>query len=153
MRALTIIIVVTLLFVGAFVVGETCWWANETIEVVHEEFGPRALLAKYEWFKDASATLDKKVADITVLRGNIESLSSMYEGQSRSEWSRYDLQEYNLLTAELRGLIASYNTLASTYNSEMVKFNWRFANRGELPEGAEEPLPREYKPYNYQLTK
>jgi len=29
----------------------------------------------------------------------------------------------------------------------MAKFNWAFANVGELPKGADRPLPREFKPY------
>lgn len=41
----------------------------------------------------------------------------------------------------------SYNSLAADYNSQMAKFNWRFANKGDLPPGATDPLPREFKPY------
>lgn len=42
---------------------------------------------------------------------------------------------------------ASYNSLAVEYNAAMAKINFSFTNIGELPKGASQPLPREYKPY------
>jgi hypothetical protein len=45
------------------------------------------------------------------------------------------------------GIKASYRTLAAEYNAAMAKFNYRFANAGDLPEGATEPLPREFATY------
>lgn len=121
--------------------------ATTTVQVAGEQFGPRALLTKYEWFKDASAALDKKVADVSVYQVRLSSLESAYTGQRRSEWPRDDREQYAIWSSEVAGVKASYNTLASEYNAEMAKFNWRFANRGMLPEGASAPLPREYKPY------
>ena len=41
-------------------------WFGEATTVAHQEFGPKAMLVKYEWFKDASAGLDKKQANILV---------------------------------------------------------------------------------------
>ena len=46
-----------------------------------------------------------------------------------------------------------HNQLCAEYNSAMSKFNYRFTNIGDLPEGATEPLPREYKPYINKLIK
>ena len=50
-------------------------WFGETARVTQEEFGPRAMLEKYEWFKDAAAQLEKKQADITVYDGRITTMN------------------------------------------------------------------------------
>jgi hypothetical protein len=120
---------------------------SEAVDVGVEEAGPRALLKKYQWFKDASAQLDKKQADIKVYEARFKSMEDGYKGQRRSEWAREDREQYNLWTSEVAGIKASYNGLAAEYNAAMVKINWAFCNKGELPKGAEQPLPREYKPY------
>jgi hypothetical protein len=116
---------------------------GEAAEVAQEEFGPRALLKKYEQFKDQSAMLDKKVADIGVYEVNLAEFDSM----DRKEMDRFDKAEKAQLKLELAGLKASYNKLAAEYNSNMSKFNYEFCNVGTLPKGATEPLPREFKPY------
>ena len=120
---------------------------GEAVDVGMEEAGPRALLKKYQWFKDASAQLDKKQADIKVYEARFKSMEEGYKGQRRSEWAREDREQYNLWTSELAGIKASYNGLAAEYNSAMAKINWAFCNQGDLPKGADQPLPREYKPY------
>ena len=51
---------------------------------------------------------------------------------------------------EVSGITAGLNALASEYNAQMAKWNWRFTNVGQLPKGATEALPREFKPYQYQ---
>ena len=127
--------------------GYTLGWFQEAAQVTREEFGPRALLQKYEWFKDASAQLDKKRVDIRVYEARLEALEAAYDGAQRRDWDRVDKQQGNLWQAELAGVISSYNGLAAEYNAEMSKFNWRFANVGELPRGATQALPREYRPY------
>ena len=129
------------------VTGYSLGWFKEATEVTREEFGPRALLQKYEWFKDASAQLDKKRVDIRVYEARLEAMEAAYDGIERSDWDRVDKQQGNLWQAELAGVISSYNGLAAEYNAEMSKFNWRFANVGELPLGATKALPREYRPY------
>lgn len=116
-------------------------------KVAKDEFSASALLNKYEWFKDASAELDKKQADIQVYQVRLNNLESMYEGESRKDWARADINNYNLWQSEVAGVIASFNGLAAEYNAQMSKFNWQFTNAGTLPAGASEPLPREYKPY------
>lgn len=124
-----------------------CRVASETVEVAHDQFGPKALLAKYEWFKNTAAALDKKVADIGVYESRLEALQQTYGATPRAKWSREDREQYNLWLSEEVGVKASYNQLAAEYNAQMAKFNWQFANSGTLPPGAEKPLPREYKPY------
>lgn len=124
-----------------------CGACQEAADVAHEEFGPRALLTKYEQFKDMSAALDKKVADISVYDSRAKFMQKGYDTLPRHEWPREDREQYNLWQTEVAGIKASYNTLAAEYNSQMAKFNYRFANVGELPKGATQPLPRKYKPY------
>ena len=123
---------------------------SEAVDVAVDEAGPRALLKKYQWFKDASAQLDKKTADIKVYDARFKSMEEGYKGQRRSEWAREDREQFNLWSSELAGIKASYNGLAAEYNSAMAKINWAFCNQGDLPKGADVPLPREYKPYVVQ---
>jgi len=134
-------------FIGLAIVSNVLWFAGEANQVAKEEFGPRAMLEKYEWFKDAAAQLDAKVASIEVYEAQMKSMEESYGGEPRRNWTRDDREQYNQWSTESMGLKLSYNNLAAEYNSQMAKFNWRFANAGELPPGATKPLPREYKPY------
>jgi len=122
-------------------------FAQEGVDVAQKEVGPAALLKKYEWFKDASAQLDKKQADVKVYQRRITAMDGTYNGTLRKDWPRTDLEQYNVWTSEVAGVKASYNGLAADYNAQMAKANWVFANKGTLPQGADQPLPREYKPY------
>ncbi len=144
-----LIVVVAGLGIGAvnFVIG----YVNDGAQVVREETSPRALLNKYEWFKDASAQLDAKKANIAAQELRLKALTDAYvvegKAQPRSQWARTDLESFNQITAEVSGLKASYNDLAAQYNAQMVKINFAFANVGQLPQGAANPLPREYRAY------
>lgn len=135
------------MFVILWVLASVMGWFGEAAQVAREEFGPRAMLEKYEWFKSASAELDKKRADIKVYSTRMSAVESSYAGTVRTKWDRTDKEQYNLWQSELAGVKASYNGLAAEYNAQMAKFNWAFANAGQLPQGASQPLPREYKPY------
>lgn len=128
------------------VAGYAAGWFSEAAQVARDEFGPREALRKYEWFKDAAAQLDKKRADIGIYQDQIASYAADY-GEARSKWPRDIRREAGQRRVELLGVRASYNSLAAEYNAQMAKFNYRFANVGELPAGATEPLPREFKPY------
>ncbi len=144
------IITAALLVLG--VAGNVLGWFGETSQVVREQVGPRALLQKYEWFKNASAALDAKVADISIYETRLKSLADQYKNADgtaipRNKWARADVESYNQQSAEVAGVKASYNSLAAEYNAQMSKINYAFTNVGQLPAGAEKPLPREYKPY------
>jgi len=128
-------------------IGYTCGLFREGGKVVQEEFGPSALLTKYEWFKDSAAELEKKRADISVYRERVKSMEEDYGSTPRKDWDRTDKEQLSIWRSEVAGVIASYNGLAAEYNAQMAKFNWRFANVGELPKGADDPLPREFKAY------
>jgi Tfp pilus assembly protein PilV len=116
-------------------------------ETAYKEFNASALLKKYEYFKDISSQLDKKVADLSVFTVKIKSLKADYVGKDRSKWARDDREQLSIWQSELDGMKASYNELAAQYNSAMSKFNYAFCNVGSLPKGAADPLPREFKPY------
>ena len=138
---------IAILIVFAFLPISCMRACSEAADVAHEEFGPRELLRKYEWFKDCSAQLDKKKADIKIYESRLELLEGVYGDERRSDWAKEDREQYNLWAVEVAGVRASYNSLAAEYNSQMSKFNWRFTNAGQLPKGAVETLPREYKQY------
>jgi hypothetical protein len=136
-----------LLIMALVLMGTVCSVCGNVNRVVQKEFYPNALLRKYEWFKDASASLDKKIADIEVYSSRFQALESSYAGQPRTAWAREDREQWAVWQSEVAGVKASYNGLAAEYNAQMVKFNWRFTNVGDLPPGSTMPLPREYKPY------
>lgn len=130
--------------------GSVFGWFGEAATVAKEEFGARAMLQKYEWFKDSSAELDKKKADIAVYKTRITALQQDYEGVARKDWPRTDREQMSIWRSEHSGVVASFNGLAAEYNAQMAKFNWSFTNAGQLPQGASETLPREFKTYTQE---
>ena len=134
----------------AGVVGAMFGWFGEAQQVARQELGPQALLEKYTWFKDASANLDKLQADIGVYQVRISALEDDYKGTPRKDWPRDSREQLATWRAEVAGIAAAYNGLAAEYNAAMVKTHWQFANAGELPQGAGDPVKREYRPYKEQ---
>ena len=138
------------LFIVSVVIGGLGFvsgWFGEAATVAQEEFGPEAALEKYEWFKNASAQLDKKRADIKVYEANVQDLESDYEGTPRSKWDRVDKQQLSQWKMEVSGIKASFNSLAAEYNANSAKFNWKMFDTGKAPDGSNYPLPRTIKPY------
>lgn len=128
-------------------VFRACNAADEAAAVAQEQFGARATLEKYEWFKDAASKLDAKMATLTIYQNRFKDLKEQYGETPRGQWARDDREQWSIWRSEAAGIAASYNTLAAQYNAQMSKFNWRFAEAGNLPAGATNPLPREFKPY------
>jgi hypothetical protein len=147
MSDIAVALVVIAIIVIACIFAIIMFFTGGAANVAAKELNPSVLQDKYEWFKDASAQLDAKIANIEVYQGRINRLQNIYNGTPRNQWNRADIDQINLYESEVGGIKASYNSLASTYNSEMSKWNWRFTNVGDLPEGATKVLPREYKPY------
>ena len=85
---------------------------NSTMNVIHKEFSTEALLKKYEYFKDLSASIDAKRANILLMSSTL---------------SKDDKQSMT----ELIGVVSIHNQLCSEYNSAMSKFNYRFTNIGD----------------------
>lgn len=150
MRVFSAIVLVLVLFMVAGVTLTVCGLVGGAVDngakVIQKEFYPDALLRKYEWFKDASAALDAKQADMKVYDVRLKSLNESYQGVNRRQWPRDDREQYSIWLSEAAGIRASYNQLASEYNSEMVKWNKSFMNTGKMPDGGK-PLPREYRTY------
>ena len=144
-----VLVLISLLF-SIVLLGHMLGWFGEAAQVAQEQFGPRAMLKKYETFKDQAAALDAKRANIEASKARMKNMEQTYAGVPRTHWARPDLEQYNLWSTEVAGMLASYNDLAAQYNAEMAKVNWRFANAGDLPAGATVPLPREFKPYESQ---
>jgi hypothetical protein len=126
-----------------------CSWLSEGAAVAREELGPRALLKKYEEFKDMHAMLAKKQADIKILAQGLADWDELYD-VPRGQWPRDERQQYAQDKQALAGLKLSFNALAAQYNARMAKINYQFCNIGELPAGATEVLPREYAAYATQ---
>lgn len=143
------IIWISLAFLTFTVVFTTCNMCGDAAETVQKEFAPSEMLRKYEWFKDASAQLDQKRATIESYSGRFVAIKSSYgpDSLNRKVWNRSDIDQYNIWQSEYLGIKASYNDLAAQYNSAMAKFNYAFCNAGQLPQGAEMVLPREYRTY------
>lgn len=119
--------------------------AHKGIDVTAAQFDPATMLRKYEWFKDAAAQCDKKLADIQVYERRFAQTKEMY-GDAKG-WPRDVREQVSIWQSEVSGIQASYNGLAAEYNGAMAKINYRFCNVGDLPQGATTPLPREFKPY------
>jgi two-component SAPR family response regulator len=144
MRPIRVIMSVMVLLI---ITLASCRYVEDAQDTAYKEFKPSALLEKYEYYKDASAQLDKKVADIGVYNTRINELKIEYTGVARKDWARDDREQMSIWQSELAGVKASYNLLAADYNAAMAKFNYAFCNVGDMPKGAETPLPRSYKPY------
>lgn len=112
-----------------FLITATCSWIGETTSVVREEFGPRAALAKYEWFIDASNAIDAKKRDVSNYRLALEITKADMSPRERDEREALRLRE-----SELLGMITTLNALIAEYNAASAKFNWRpFESRSDRP--------------------
>jgi len=126
-------------------IGMVTGWFGEAATVARQEFGPKAMLTKYEWFKDASAGLDKKQANIAVYSTRL----SVFDNMTRKDMDRTDKTQQAQWLSEVAGVKASYNSLAADWNSQISKFHWK-PFLGDLPPGAEILLTKEYAPYQTQ---
>ncbi len=122
-----------------------CRHVSDASDTLYHETKASTLLKRYEWFKDASAQLDKKQADIRLFEDWVAETKKDY-GESKN-WPKDVREMHNQRRLEMLGVKSSYNSLAAEYNAAMAKDNHRWTNAGDLPRGADRPLPREYKPY------
>lgn len=142
------IMLVLLGFCVFWVSGIAFGWFGRAVDLVQQEVDPFALQKKYEWFKDSAAQLDARHADIAVYESRFKAIGGKV-GECPPAVDRVAREQCMVWVQEVSGITAGYNSLASEYNAEMAKWNWRFTNVGQLPKGATEPLPREFKPYAY----
>ncbi len=118
------IVVLMLIGTGVSIIGTGLGFFTNAAKVAQQEFSPEAMLKKYEWFKDASAALDKKQADLSAYSVRINTFKDDYSGIKKSEWPRDDRQAFNQLNAEYQGMLQMYNSVAAEYNAQSNKFNW-----------------------------
>lgn len=149
MRVLGWLFLIAVAIAVLWFVGAAFGWFGSAVTVVQQQIDPAVLLQKYSWFKDASAQLDARHADIAVYENRFKAIGGTM-GTCPQSADRVTREQCMVWVQEVSGIVASYNELAAEYNSQMSKWNWRFANVGQLPKGATEPLPREFKPYQYQ---
>lgn len=128
-----------LIFFAITGIGFCQHMTKDAVKTVEDQFSPSVMLKKYEYFKDLSSAIDKKRADIEMYQAEIKSL-----GIPKDKDDKFYVQQRK---SELLGIIAMHNQLCSDYNSAMAKFNYRFCNKGDLPQTNLDVLPREYKPY------
>ena len=122
----------------------SCTFVSDGVKTANQEYKPSILLKKYEYFKDLSGAIDKKRADIEMYQNEIKD----YQIEDKSDKDYIQQRK-----SELIGIISMHNSLCSEYNTAMSKFNYRFTNKGDLPQTNLDPLPREIKPYINNLNK
>jgi hypothetical protein len=131
---------------GIFILTIICFsalrYCGNAADTIHTEFSPSALLKKYEYFKDLSAAIDSKRADLNAYKSNLQDYN-ITDKDSRFY--------YEQSKAEAMGILMMHNNLVAEYNAGMSKFNYAFCNVGSLPASNLEPLPREFKPYLLNL--
>ena len=113
-------------------------YCGNAADTAHQQFSASALLKKYEYFKDLSAAIDSKRADLNAYKANLQDYKVIDKD------SRF---YYEQSKAEAMGILMIHNNLVAEYNAGMSKFNYAFCNVGTLPASNLEPLPREFKPY------
>lgn len=125
---------ILILVIGANVLG----FFGDGAKLLKQELSPTAIQKKYEWFKDASASLDAKSAAIEVNKQAVTDLQETY-GKDMKSWPRDVRQDLSMTRAELRGSILSYNRLRAEYNSQSSKWNWeRFEGKSPLNQNYKE---------------
>ena len=113
-------IALVFVFIGALSFGFGL--IGSTAKVAKKEFGAEAALKKYEWFKDASNEIERKLKDISVYENKIEKLCSNDKSNNCM-----------IMQEQLFGLISNYNGLVADYNSASSKFNWNLFNTENIP--------------------
>lgn len=125
---------------------------KEAADVAVEEFGPRAAVTKYEWFKDTYAALEAQKANIAAMDSQMAGIKKdMVDKNGKalpmSAWPRDMREDYSQARTEVVGLKHAFNSLAAQYNANHAKLNWKWADIGNMPAGASQPLPREVAEY------
>jgi hypothetical protein len=126
------------IIIGLIISFSVLRYCGNAADTVHKEFSASALLKKYESFKDLSAAIDSKRADLNAYKANLQD----YKIKDKDDKFYYEQSK-----AEAMGILMMHNQLVAQYNAGMSKFNYAFCNVGTLPASNLEPLPREYKPY------
>ncbi len=119
--------------VGLTIFSHTMGWFNQAANVAQEEFGPRAALEKYEWFKNQAAAIktaelsrDQFKNSLTKLENdqlNTKDIVSMQLMEGRIVQARNDLAAFE----------ANLKNLKEEYNAASAKFNWQMFKDNDVP--------------------
>ena len=111
---------------GLKLAGSALGWFSEAAQVAKEEFGPKAALKKYEWFKDASEQIRKLDSDIRI-----------YEEKQAliciPGMDRISREQCMLWSQEVAGIKSAYNDTVAEYNAQSQKFNWEMFDTTQIP--------------------
>lgn len=119
---LKVLVPVVLVIVIIAVIGYVFGWFGEAATVAREEFGPRAAVKKYEWFKDKSNSLSAAEKRIKITKTALESFKK--DAGPRKDWTFEDKDEYSRLTTDLRGQEAHFEQLKAEYRAACEKVHW-----------------------------
>lgn len=108
-------------------------WFSEAGKVAKEEFGPRASLRKYEWFKNAAQQLQAKKANIDASEADLAASKAEWASTAPTDVPRDVREAMDLRRKEVLGLKANFNQLAAEYNANVSKVNWSSMNVDGLP--------------------
>lgn len=124
-------ILVLVAFVGLASYG--LGWCGEAGQVAKEEFGPRASLRKYEWFKNAAQQLQAKQANIEASEADLAASKAEWASTAPTDVPRDVREALDLRRKEVLGLKANFNQLAAEYKANVSKVNWKAMNVDNLP--------------------
>lgn len=145
-RAVLFTITLVCLTTASSIIGTCSRVVSDTASTVYNEVKPQSLLNKYTEFKNIHARLSAMQSTIETLETTRKSTIETY-GSDASKYPRDVRQDLASAAQEIAGTKAAFNRLASEYNANLAKINYRFCNVGDLPAGAVDPLPREYITY------
>lgn len=105
--------------VALFVIGYGLRWFGEAGEVARDEFGARAAVYKYEWFKDKSNSLTAAEERIKITEAALADFKN--DVGVRENWTFEDKDQYSRLTTDLRGQKAHFEQLKAEYRAACLK--------------------------------
>ena len=84
---------IVFIFFCVLLTTTSCRWIEDADDTVFDNYKPSELLRKYEWFKDASAQADQKMATLNSYASRFNEMKKAYGADSatRSKWSRSDV--------------------------------------------------------------
>lgn len=122
------------------IVGTVFHWCGEGAQVARDEFGPKAMLAKYEWFKEQAAAIKKMDKDVALFESRVSSLDEQYKsyGSDHAKWPLDVRIQYNhareMGRDDWTAVVSQRNNLVREYNAAGSKFNWKpFATDPNCP--------------------
>lgn len=136
-----VILFIVLLAVVLSVAGWVLGWFSKAGQVAQQQFGPDAMLKKYEWFKEQSAAIKKMEADIDMFKQREQKVKEQYAGygDDMTKWPPDVRVQYNHAAEQSRddrlAVTSQRNNLVRDYNAASSKFNWEpFLKNADRPD-------------------